>query len=214
LSSSAADAFDDPNLVQALGSAVSAAALALSVPQAGVQAESFTAQLEAVREIAHAVAGGAELGRLMDLAVRHIRRITQAEVCTVSLAAEGKLSVAGKAFRDDLLYPERWEPGDPALQSKATGKAWRTQKPVTHLGLVPSVEAGPWRAFAGKSGKYFVTALPLASRLGVLAVYTNGAMPLLDVQIKFLETVAALLSVGLVSSGLKPASAEASRADC
>ena len=214
VSSSSADAFDDPDLVQTLGSAASAAALALSGPQAAVQAETFTAQLEAVREIAHAVAGGAEPGRLADLAGHYIRRMTQAEVCTVSVEAEGKLSIAGKAFRNDLLHPERWEPNDPALQSKAARKAWRTQKTVTQLGLVPSVEAGPWRAFAGKLGTHSVTALPLASRLGVVAVYMDGAMPLPDTQIKFLETVAALLSVGLVSSGLKPASAEASRADC
>lgn len=204
LTSSAADVFDDPPLLQALSVAASAAALALSAPQAAQLAESWAAQLEAVSVITQAIAGGASSGQLADLAGAQVKRATNAALCTVSVEVSGKLFVLGEAFRDDLLHPERRKPTDLALQSKAAQKAWRTQKAVTHLGLEnPSFENGLWRAFAGRVGRHSVLALPLTHRLGALAVYWKGSVPLPDRQIKFLETVAALVTLGL-----KPAMTE------
>ncbi len=198
VSSSATDAFDDLPLLQALTVAASAAALALSVPQAKQLAESSTAQLDTVREIAEAVAQGAAAGQLAELVSVQVRRVTNAALCTVSIEDNGKLCVLGEAFRDDLLHPERGKPTDPMLQSKAAQKAWRTQKMASHLGLTnPSLEKGQWRAFAGREGKHSIFALPLADRRGVLAVYWDGAMPLPEAQIKFLQLVAALASLGL-----------------
>ena len=204
VSSSAADAFDDPQCIQTLTLAASAAALALSAPQAAHLAESYRAQLDAVREITQAIAGGASPRQLADLVCGALRRVTNAVVCTVSVEVNGNLSVFGEAFQDDLLHPERSKRSDSNLQSKAAQKAWRTQKTGAQLGLVnPSIEVGPWRAFAGRVGQHSVIALPLASRRGVLAVYWEGAVPLPDVQIKFLQTAATL-----VSMGLKPATTE------
>lgn len=209
VSSSAADAFDDPQLLQALSLAASAAALALSAPQSAALAESVAAQLDAVREIAHAIAGGASPGQLADLVSSQVKRVTRAAVCTVSGNVEGKLSMLGEAFQDDLLHPERSKPNDPMLLGKAAQKAWRTQKMVTHLGQAnPSLETGLWRAFAGREGRHSVLALPFAQRRGVLTVYWEGAALLPDVQIKFLETIAALISI-LIFMGLEKATAQA-----
>ncbi len=209
VSSSVADAFDDPQLLQALTIAASAAALALSAPQAAELAGRWAAQLDAVGEITQAIVGGASPGQLADLVSAQVKRVTKAAVCTVSGKVEGKLCVLGEAFRDDLLHPERREPNDPALQSKAVQKSWRTQKMVTQLGLTnPSVEAGLWRVFAGRVGQHSALALPLAHRLGVLTVYWEGGAALTDGQIKFLRTASALVTLGL-----KPATTEEAGGD-
>ena len=209
VSSSTANVLDDPSLLQALAAAASAAALALSAPQAVQLAGSYRAQLDAVREITQAIARGASSGELADLVSAQVKRVTNAALCTVSAEVNGKLSAAGESFQDDLLHPERSKPNAPALQSKAAQKAWRAQKAVTHLGLAnPGIDVGVWRAFAGRVGRHSVLALPLAHRGGVLAVYWDGAMPLPDMQLKFLETVASL-----IPHGLKPAIAEEAGAD-
>ena len=205
--SSAADAFDDPQLIQTLTLAASAAALALTAPQAAELVGGITAQLDAVREITQTIAGGASSGQLADFVSAQVRRVTSAVLCTVSVEINGKLSVVGEAFWDDLLHPERSKPNSTALQSKAAQKAWRTQKVVTQLGLALSIENGQWRAFAGRVGEHSVIALPLAHRLGVLTVYWDGAMPLPDVQIKFLQTIAALVSIGLKPATIEEADA-------
>ena len=198
LASSAADAFDDPDLVQTLRIAASAAALALSAPQAAELAGSWAAQLEAVGEITQALAGHASPEQLVDLVSAQVKQVTNAALCTVGLEEKGKLCAAGKAFQDDLLHPERSKSNDPVLLGKAAQKAWRTQKAVTHLGLEnPSIETGPWRAFAGRVGQHSVLALPFAHRLGVLTVHWDGATVLPDMQIKFLQTAAALVTLGL-----------------
>ena len=208
VSSSVPNAFDDAVVREMLEAIVSMAALALAAPQSAQLTAHALRQRDAIYEIAQAFVGESLPDDLADLAIRHIKRLTGAEVCTVSIASEKGLRIMGTAFGDDLLFPERAKPDSLAPQSKAIQKAWRTQKIVTHLGLTnPSHETAVWRAFAG-SGCHSVTALPLASRLGVLAVYVKGALPLPDTQIKFLETIAALLS-----AWLKPATAEAFRED-
>ena len=209
VSSSTANVLDAPPLLQTLSFAASAAALALSAPQAVQLAGSYRAQLDAVREIAGAVASGASFGLLADVISAQVKRVTNAALCTVSVEVNGRLSVLGEAFRDELLYPERSEPDAPALLGKAAQKAWRTQKSVTHLGLAnPRVETGPWRVFAGRVGQHSVLALPLARRGGILAAYWDGAMPLPDMQLKFLETVASLIPHELKSAIAQEAGAD------
>ena len=208
ISSSADDAFDDPAVQEILEAIASVAALALTAPQSAQLAAHAVQQRDAVCEIAQAAAGGIMFDGLADLTMGHIKRLIGAEVCTLSIASDKGLRIAGTAFKDDLLFPERAKPDSQVLQGKAVQRAWRTQKIVTYLGLTnPSRETAVWRAFAER-GCHSVTALPLASRLGVLAVYVSGALPLPDAQVKFVETVAALLS-----STLKSATAEASRTD-
>ncbi len=193
VTSAAADLFEDQSVRQALELIVSLAALALAAPAAAVQASAYAAQATAVREIAAAVSD-AGTRELADKVVACVKRVTHAEVCTLSVPAGGKLCVMGQAYKDDLLLPQT-APDNPRLQSKAARKAWRTQKTVTHLRLPPAGEAGPWRAFTGSAGPYSVLALPLGAKRGVLAVYTQGDKPLPNKQLQFLETVAALISL-------------------
>jgi hypothetical protein len=213
VSSSASNAFDDPALRETLELLASTTALSLAGPQSAELAANLKQQRDAIGEIAQAIAAGVERSSFVDLAIGYVKRITKAEVCTVSVAAEGKLVIAGEAFRDDLLFPERNAPNNLTLQSKAAQKAWRTQKPVTRLAVTnPEYQAAVWRAFA-EEGCHSVVALPLTPRLGVLTIYMNGVLPLPDTQMKFLETIAALLSIGLASQRL-PAIAEESPAGC
>ena len=158
LACSQKDAFDAPGLRETLEIAVSMAALALAVPQSAVEAVAGRLQVEAVREVAQAVASQAGPGRLADLAADHVQRVIGA-ACTLAIADGGKL---------------------PLPLDATTRKAWRTQKRVTSLA---------------------VTALPIGPKLGVMTVCMDGTLPPTDAQMKFLETLAALLSLGL-----KPAS--------
>ena len=172
----------------------SLAALALAGPAASALAAACDAQTAVVREIAAAVSS-VGTHELADRVGECVKRVTHAEVCTLSVPAGGKLSITGQAYKDDLLSPDS-APNDPSLQSKATQKSWRMQKTVTHLGLPnPTIEAGPWRAFAGSAGCHSVMALPLTEKRGVLTVYTQGDKPLPDMQRKFLETVVSLVSL-------------------
>ena len=197
-SSPTARAFDDPGLRAMLDVLASVTSLALAGPQSRAAAAGGKAKAEAVQEIAQAAAGGIERGAVADLIAGHVRRMIGSDVCTLSVPAEDKLSVIGEAFRDALLFPERILGTEAALHGKAVQKAWRTQKNAAQLGIVnPAFETGLWRAFAGKSGQHSVFAVPLALRAGVLTVYTEGASPLTDAQVKFLETVAALASLAL-----------------
>ena len=189
---STADVFDDQAVRETLALMASLAALALAGKW--VPMEAHTAQADAVREIAAAVSGSKTQDELADLAAARIKQVTQAEVCTVSVPAGGKLCVMGQAYKDDLLFPQT-KPNDPRLHSKATAKAWRTQKIAVQLGLVQSEDTGPWRAFTGSAGLYSVAAVPLPGRRGVLSVYTQGDKALPDGQKKFLETAAALLAL-------------------
>ena len=197
VSSSAVNVFEDPAVRETLELIASLAALALAAPAASVQASASAAQTAAVCEIAAAI-GSAEAHELADRITECVKRVTHADVCTLSVPAGGKLSVLGQTYKDSLLLPQT-APDDPRLHGKASRKAWRTRKTVTHLGLPPDTEAGPWRAFTGSAGSYSVIALPLADH-GVLSVYTAGSAPLPEMQKKFLETVAALLSLSSASA--------------
>lgn len=193
LSVTSADVFGDLAVRETLELIASLAALALAGAAASAQAASSAALTAAVREIAAAVSLGTT-SELADRVGECVKRVTDAEICTLSVPMGGKLCVMGEAYKDDLLTPQT-APNDPRLQSKATRKAWRTQKSVTHLGLPPAGEAGPWRAFAGRAGLHSVVALPLGAGRGVLTVYTQGDKPLPEAQKKFLETAAALLAL-------------------
>ena len=183
---------------ETLGMIASVAALALAGASAKAQTAGWAAQSAAVREIAAAMQAGRPGGELADLATAQIKRLVGADVCTLSVPINGMLSVRGQAFTDDLISPAT-APNAPCLHGKTVQKASRTQKMVVQTGIAnPSVEAGPWRAFAGSVGRHSIVAIPLAEKRGVLAVYTAGERALPDVQIKFLQTIAALLSVSLL----------------
>ncbi len=198
VTSSTGNVFEAPIVRETLELIASLAALALAGPSASARAAASTAQTDAVREIAGAVGSGRTLAELADLAAAQVKRVTQAAVCTVSVPAGGKLCIIGEAYQDDLLFPET-APDDPRLHGKAIRKAWRTRKIVTHLGLPPDTDDGPWRVFTGSTGLHSIIALPLAER-GVLSVYTAGNAPLPGTHRKFLETVAALLSLSPASA--------------
>ncbi len=176
------------------------AASALAGPAAASETAALTAQAAALREIAGAVSRGSGDSALADLVTAAIKRLTPAAaVCTVS-RLDNLLTVTGQAWTDDLLRPQT-APQDPRLHGKAVQKALRTRKIVVQTGIAnPSFETGPWRAFAGTAGRHTVTALPLPGGRGVLTVYTPGDAALPDAQIKFLETLAALLPLRLVPS--------------
>lgn len=186
----------------------SMAALALSGVSAKAQTAVWAAQFTAVREITGVLQAGRKNGELADLVAACVKRLAGAVVCTLSVPIDGELCVLGQALEDDLLSPKT-PPNDLRLHGKAIQKAFRTQKLTVQTGIAnPSLEAGPWRAFAGSSGCHTLTALPLVDRCGVLAVYTPGDVALPDTQIKFLKTMAALFSVSLL-----PATAKADGAD-
>ena len=201
-------AFEDKDLQAALRIVATVAALALAIPQSGSLSSFLESQGVAVQKISQAVSAGLGESELADLVTGQIKRLLSAGVCTVSLFADGTLSVLGQGFTDDLLSPKT-APNAPRLHGKTVQKAFRTQKIAVQTGIVnPSLEAGSWRVFAGSSGCHSITALPLADRRGVLTVYTSGDAALPDSQIKFLQTIAALLSVSLL-----PATAKAGGAD-
>lgn len=193
VTSSTADVFENQGVRETLELIASLASLALAGPAAAVPAAAYAAQAAAVREIAAAISRVGTQNELADRVVACIKRVTHAEVCTLSLFTGGKLSVMGQAYKDDLLLPQT-APDDPRLHGKTSRKAWRTQKIAVQLGTVQSGNAGPWRAFTEGAGVYSLMALPLAEKRGVLAVYTQGDKPLPDAQKKFLETIAVLLA--------------------
>lgn len=193
VTSSTADVFEPQAVRETWELMASLAALALAAPAAAVQASARAAQIAAVREITAAV-GSVGIHELADRVGEWVKQVTQAEVCTLSVPAEGKLCVMGQAYKDDLLLPQT-KPDAPRLHGKAIQKAWRTQKTVVYLERVQRENAGPWRAFTGSAGLHSIAALPLPGRRGVLSVYTQGDKPLPDGQLKFLETVAALVSL-------------------
>ena len=197
---SAKSILEDAAVHEALEMIASLAALALAGPSAAAQTAALTAQAAAVREITGAIQSGVGYSDLADVVTEAVKRVMHPEVCALSMPIAGKLCIVGKRFEDDLLSPQT-VPGDPRLHGKAVRKAWKTQKTVAQAGIInPSLEAGPWRAFAGSTGRHSVTALPLAQKRGVLTVYTSGEMPLPDTQIKFLETIAALVSLSPVTA--------------
>jgi len=192
---------EDPDQRGALEVIASLAALALAGPAASAQAASLAAQAAAMREITQAASGSGSHA-LADSVTAHVKRVVRADVCLLSVPIDGKLSALGQTFPDDLLHPKT-APDDPRLHGKAVQKVHRTHKSVVQAGIAnPSFEAGPWRAFTG-AGCHTLTALPLSSKRGVLAVYTQGASPLPDSQIKFLETLAAIVSLSLASASVQ-----------
>ena len=186
----------------------SLAALALSGAAAQAQTAVWAAQSAALHDIIAAPQIGRGNAELADFASAQVKSLTGADVCTLSVPIDGKLSVLGQVFADDLLFPGT-APDDPRLHGKAVQKAYRTRKTAVQTGVPnPSVGTGPWRAFAGSAGFHSITALPLAGGRGVLTVYTPGDRALPDPQIKFLETIALL-----VSHSLTPATATVNSAD-
>ncbi len=205
----AADAFADADLRDALGLLASVAALTLAGPRQAAQAEHLAAQVDALRVVIGAVGERREQGALADLVTREVRRVTGAEVCTLALAGADGLRLVGAAYRDALLFPDRHAPDDPALMEEAMREAVKKGKTTRRTGLAnPSFEAGVWRAFAGQSGRHSVVSVPMAAGQGALTTYAAGDGPLPDVQVKFLETLAAL-----VSATLPEASPPAGRTD-
>ena len=193
-----ADAFADGGLSDALALLASVASLALAGPRQASQTAALAAQVEALQAVIRAVAEGIGQGPLADLVSGEVCRATGAEVCTLALEEGDGLRLVGTAYRDTLLLPDRHAPDDPALVGDAARKAVRTGKTARQAGLAnPPFEAGVWRAFAGQSGRHSVLSVPLAAGRGALTVYAAGDAPFPDAQVRFLETLAALVSVTL-----------------
>ena len=187
------DAFADPERTQALAGLASLAALALVGLREAAQAHALAAQGGALREVARAVAEGWNLWALADLVIGHVCRITGAEVCTLAVCGEGQWGLVGEAYRNSLLFPERHTPDDAALRDDCLAEALAERKTTQRLGRAnPALEAGPWRAFAGQSGRHSALAVPLPGGLGGWTVYWAGDAPLPDDWVKFLETLALL----------------------
>ena len=162
----------------------SLAAWALAGLRQAAQTAQLSEQMTALRDIAQAVADRQDSGALADLIAGHVQRITGAEVCTLTLREGDALRLRGEAYKDALLFPERHAPDDPALVNVTSG-----------LGIPnPAFEDGPWRAFAGQSGTHSVLSAPLTAGQGTLTVYRAGDAPFSDAQVRFLETLASLLS--------------------
>ncbi len=193
LSSSDPQAFAASMGEETLALLASLAALALAGPAQAAQATHLADQVAAVREVAGAVSEQWAAGALADLVARHARRVLGAEVCTVAVRNNKALRLLGEGYRDALSAPERYAADAPALTVGAAEKAARTRKPVSQSGLLnPALGSGPWRAFAGQSGRHSVLAVPLPGGVGALTVYRAGESPFSAEQTRFLETLAAL----------------------
>jgi hypothetical protein len=186
------------DLRETLGLLASLTALALAGPCQEAQAVHLAAQMEALRVVLQAVGEPREQGALADLVSREVRGVLRAEVCTLTLRDEGGLRLIGTAYRDALLFPERRAPDDAALVGDTAREAMRKGKAIQRTGLAnPPFEAGIWHAFAGQSGRHSVVSVSLAAGQGALTAYAAGDAPFPDAQVKFLETLAALLSATL-----------------
>ena len=194
----AADAFTDLELRETLGLITSVAALALAGPRQAAQTTALAGQVEALRAVIGAIGERSELGALADLVSRQVCHVTGAEVCTLALMGEDGLHLIGKAYRDALLFPDRHALDDAALIGDAARAAVKKGKTTQRTGLAnPPFEAGIWRAFAGQSGRHSVISVPLEAGQGALNVSIPGDTSLPDAQVKFLETLAALVSATL-----------------
>lgn len=172
------------------------AASALAGQRQAAQSASLSEQMTALCEIAQAVANFQEANALADLVAGQVQRIIEAEVCTLTVKVGDSLRLVGEVYKDALLFPEKHNANDPALL-----------RPKTRMGNPnPAFEDGPWRAFAGQSGTHSVLSVPLAAGQGALTVYAAGDAPFFDAQIKFLDTVA-----GLLSAAFRPAMMPAER---
>ena len=189
-----ADGLADADLRETLELFASAAALALSGPHQAAQAVPLVVQMEALHSIIRAGSEGAELGILADLVSSAVCRVTGAEVCTLVVREGDRMRLVGAAYRDALLFPDRYASDDPALVGDAAREAIQKGKTTQWIGLAnPHFEAGIWRAFAGQSGRHSVLSAPLAAGQGALTVYMPGDAPVAAAQVKFLETMAMLM---------------------
>ena len=194
----AADAFADLELRETLSLITSVAALALAGPRQAAQTADLAGQVEALRAVIGAIGERSEMGALADQVSRQVCRVTGAEVCTLALTGESGLYLAGTAYRDALLFPERHASDDAALIGDGARAAVKKGKATQRTGLAnPPFEAGVWRAFAGQSGRHSIISVPLTAGRGALNVYATGDTSLPDAQVKFLETLAALVSATL-----------------
>ena len=190
-----------PEEAQALTLLASLAALALAGLHEKTQASALAAQTAACGEVARAVATGMELGALADLVMGYVCRLTEVEVCTLAVRVGEQMRLVGEAYQDALTFPGRHSPDDAALRTDAFQDALSSGKATLRLGQTnPALEDGPWRAFAGQSGRHSILAVPLPDRRGGWTVYWAGDASLPADQVKFLETLA-LLTAARTSAG-------------
>ena len=178
---------------EALTLAASLTAAALAARRAADRADAGAARQAAVSELAALLAQAASFDALCDAAAVHLRRLLSAEVCTVTVG--GRLR--GQDYLEALLRPERHTPKDAALRHEAADAATASGETVQRTNLSsPGFAEAIWRAFAGASGKHRVLAVPLIGKqqAGVLTVWAAGDGPFSAEQVRFAETLAALLS--------------------
>ena len=192
---SVAEAFRDTGLMVALTQAAALAALMLAGQREAAQAAAFGKYARALGVIARSVANSQDRDTLADLIAKQLKQAFGCEVCTLA-AREGEgFRLAGATYQEALLFPAKHGPDDPALLHSAAHSAFQTGKTVVRVGLPnPELNAGPWRAFAGQSGRHCVLAVPLAGGQGVLTIYAAGEAPFDTAQINFLETLAVLIA--------------------
>lgn len=191
----AADAFADTDLRETWGLLASITAFGLAGPRQAARAEHLAAQADALHGVIQAGTQATEPGDLADMVSRQVRRVLDAEVCVLALRGKTGLHLVGHGYQDALLFPDRHAPDDPALIGDAAREAVRKGKTIRRSGLAnPRFDAGIWRAFAGQSGRHSVFSAPLAAGQGALTTYASGDILFTDAQVKFLETLAGLVS--------------------
>ena len=177
----------------ALTLAASLTAATLAARREADRAETGASREAALLEIAALLAQAAPFDTLCDAAAVYLRRLLTAEVCTVTVG--GRLR--GQDYLEALLRPERHTPKDAALRHEAADAATASGETVQRTNLSsPGFASGVWRAFAGASGRHRVLAVPLIGKqqAGMLTVWAAGDGPFSAEQVRFAETLAALLS--------------------
>ena len=201
MTTSAADAFADTELRDALSQAAAPAALALAAQREAAQAATLGRQAEALGVVARSVAAGQDRDMLADLAAKQLKQALGCEVCTLAAREEAGFRLVGAAYQEALLFPARQGPDDPALLHSAALEAFQTGKTALRVGLPnPDLNAGPWRAFAGQGGRHSVAAVPLPGGRGVLTIYTAGEAAFDKAQVNFLETLVVLIAPAMMSA--------------
>ena len=197
----AADAFRHEGLLDALTQLCALAASGLAEKKQASESAQLAKQGAALHTIALAVSERQTNDALADRVAEQVQGALGCELCTLALQEENGLRLAGEGYREALLFPGRHAPNDAALIGSAALEAIRTGKTVQHpTRSNPTLEVGPWRAFAGQSGKHSIVSVPLTAGQGALTVYAAGEAPFDRAQVSFLETVAAMLSAGRTDS--------------
>lgn len=198
LTSSAADAFSDPRLTDALSSLAALAVIARRNAHLYGQMSLRVHELNALWTVGQATASTLELTEVVDTLTEQVCAVMGGEACALSLyEKEGdvrRLRRQGAIWRAWALEEAVECVCDACDQ--VTVESVLKGEPIHLVGRRnPEFPLCRWRAFSGQSGEHSVLAVPLRygdETLGALTVWARGGRPFAPDQVKLLGTLASL----------------------